>query len=224
MKCNACWRELEGRAISTTCGHLLCTEDASKILSNDGACPIRDRVLSKSLMKPVDINPNDEWVNMVGRYISSDIAYRSVMFYIGQKELEMQYKMNRIVAQCRQKCEVIQAKFTEKLEQVHAAYQKMAKRCQMMEREMENLSKDKQELQEKFAEKSRAKRGHMAGKTSCSNGNGSWEQRSWSSLRVWKWSWQPLHDSTQLHFVPNQTTSALSSPSNVHIVRWKLVR
>ncbi|KAG6577026.1 E3 ubiquitin-protein ligase CCNB1IP1-like protein, partial [Cucurbita argyrosperma subsp. sororia] len=82
-------------------------------------------------------------------------AYRSVMFYIGQKELEMQYKMNRIVAQCRQKCEVIQEKFTEKLEQVHAAYQKMAKRCQMMEREMENLSKDKPELQEKFAEKSR---------------------------------------------------------------------
>ncbi|KAG6600491.1 E3 ubiquitin-protein ligase CCNB1IP1-like protein, partial [Cucurbita argyrosperma subsp. sororia] len=85
-------------------------------------------------------------------------AYRSVMFYIGQKELEMQYKMNRIVAQCRQKCEVVQEKFTEKLEQVHTAYQKMAKRCQMMEREMENISKDKQELQEKFAEKSRQKR------------------------------------------------------------------
>lgn len=78
------------------------------------------------------------------------------MFYIGQKELEMQYKMNRIVAQCRQKCEVMQEKFTEKLEQVHTAYQKMAKRCQMMEREMENLTKDKQELQEKFAEKSRS--------------------------------------------------------------------
>ena len=25
MKCNACWRESEGLAISTTCGHLLCT-------------------------------------------------------------------------------------------------------------------------------------------------------------------------------------------------------
>ncbi|KAG7031132.1 E3 ubiquitin-protein ligase CCNB1IP1-like protein, partial [Cucurbita argyrosperma subsp. argyrosperma] len=149
MKCNACWRELEGRAISTTCG----TEDASKILSNDGACPICDQVLSKSLMKPVDINPNDEWVNVMMKS-----AYRSVMFYIGQKELEMQYKMNRIVAQCRQKCEVVQEKFTEKLEQVHTAYQKMAKRCQMMEREMENISKDKQELQEKFAEKSRQKR------------------------------------------------------------------
>ncbi|XP_023550935.1 E3 ubiquitin-protein ligase CCNB1IP1 homolog isoform X4 [Cucurbita pepo subsp. pepo] len=162
MKCNACWRELEGRAISTTCGHLLCTEDASKILSNDGACPICDQVLSKSLMKPVDINPNDEWVNMAMAGINPQIlmksAYRSVMFYIGQKELEMQYKMNRIVAQCRQKCEVMQEKFTEKLEQVHTAYQKMAKRCQMLEREMENISKDKQELQEKFAEKSRQKR------------------------------------------------------------------
>uniref|UniRef100_A0A0E0NC48 E3 ubiquitin-protein ligase CCNB1IP1 homolog n=1 Tax=Oryza rufipogon TaxID=4529 RepID=A0A0E0NC48_ORYRU len=85
-------------------------------------------------------------------------AYRSVMFYIGQKELEMQYKMNRIVGQCRQKCELMQAKFTEKLEEVHTAYQKMAKKCQLMEQEVENLSRDKQELQEKFAEKSRQKR------------------------------------------------------------------
>lgn len=83
-------------------------------------------------------------------------AYRSVMFYIGQKDLEMQFKMNRIVAQCRQKCEAMQEKFTEKLEQVHTAYQKMAKRCQMMEQEIESLSKDKQELQEKFSEKSRS--------------------------------------------------------------------
>ncbi|VFQ79159.1 unnamed protein product [Cuscuta campestris] len=113
-------------------------------------------------MKPVDINPNDEWINMAMVGISPQIlmksAYRSVMFYIGQKELEMQYKMNRVVAQCRQKCEVMQEKFTEKLEQVHTAYQKMAKRCQMMEQEIENLSKDKQELQDKFAEKSRQKR------------------------------------------------------------------
>ncbi|XP_071696521.1 E3 ubiquitin-protein ligase CCNB1IP1 homolog isoform X2 [Rutidosis leptorrhynchoides] len=162
MRCNACWRELEGRAISTTCGHLLCNEDASKILGNDAACPICDQVLSKSLMKPVDINPNDEWVNMAMAGISPQIlmksAYRSVMFYIGQKELEMQFKMNRIVAQCRQKCETMQEKFTEKMEQIHTAYQKMSKRCQMMEQEIENLSKDKQELQEKFSEKSRQKR------------------------------------------------------------------
>lgn len=162
MRCNACWRELEGRAISTTCGHLLCSEDASKILSSDAACPICDQVLSKSLMKPVDVNPNDEWINMAMAGVSPQIlmksAYRSVMFYIGQKELEMQYKMNRIVAQCRQKCEMMQEKFTEKLEQVHTAYQKMAKRCQMMEQEIETMSKDKQELQEKFSEKSRQKR------------------------------------------------------------------
>ncbi|KAG4947031.1 hypothetical protein JHK87_043038 [Glycine soja] len=162
MRCNACWREVEGRAISTTCGHLLCTDDANKILSNDGACPICDQVLSKSLMKPVDVNPNDEWVNMAMAGVSPQIlmksAYRSVMFYLGQKELEMQFKMNKIVAQCRQKCEMMQEKFTEKIEQVHTAYQKMAKKCQMMQQEIESLTKDNQELQEKFAEKSRQKR------------------------------------------------------------------
>ncbi|XP_020087929.1 E3 ubiquitin-protein ligase CCNB1IP1 homolog isoform X3 [Ananas comosus] len=162
MRCNACWRELEGQTISTTCGHLLCSEDANKILNNDAVCPICDQVLSKSLMRAVDVNPGDEWINMAMTGLSPQVlmksAYRSVMFYIGQKELEMQYKMNKIVGQCRQKCEVMQAKFTEKLEEVHTAYQKMAKRCQMMEQEIESLSKDKQELQEKYAEKSRQKR------------------------------------------------------------------
>ncbi|PSS05928.1 E3 ubiquitin-protein like [Actinidia chinensis var. chinensis] len=165
MRCNACWRELEGQAISTTCGHILSlkgTEDAGKILSNDAACPVCDQVLSKSLMKHVDIDPNDEWITMAMAGISPQIlmksAYRSVMFYIGQKELEMQFKMNRIVAQCRQKCEAMQEKFTEKMEQVHTAYQKMAKRCHLLEQEVESLSKDKQELQEKFSEKSRQKR------------------------------------------------------------------
>ncbi|KAJ9560638.1 hypothetical protein OSB04_005798 [Centaurea solstitialis] len=159
MRCNACWQELEGRAISTTCGHIFCNEDASKILSNDAGCPICDQVLSKSLMKPVDINPSEEWTNMAMAGISPQIlmksAYRSVTFYVGQKELELQFKMKRIVAQCRQKCEAMQEKFTQKLEQVHTAYQKMAKRCQMMEQEIESLTKDKQELQEKFSEKSR---------------------------------------------------------------------
>ena len=65
------------------------------------------------------------------------------MFYIGQKELEMQLKMNRIVAQCRQKCEAMQEKFTEKMEQVHTTYQKMTKRCHILEQEIERLSKDK---------------------------------------------------------------------------------
>ncbi|KAK6934135.1 hypothetical protein RJ641_034290, partial [Dillenia turbinata] len=40
------------------------TKDANKILSNDAACPICDQVLSKSLMKPVDVYPNDEWINV----------------------------------------------------------------------------------------------------------------------------------------------------------------
>ncbi|KAH6780846.1 RING/U-box superfamily protein [Perilla frutescens var. hirtella] len=162
MRCNACWRELEGRAVTTTCGHLLCTEDASKILSNDGSCPICDQVLSRSLMKPVDINPNDEWVNMVMAGISPQISmkcvYRSIMFYIGQRDVEMQVKMSKVVAQCRQKYEAMQEKLSEKLEEAFTAYQKMTKRCQIVEQENANLSKDKLELQEKFSEKCRQKR------------------------------------------------------------------
>lgn len=82
-------------------------------------------------------------------------VYRSIMFYIGQRDLEMQVKMNKVVAQCRQKCEVMQEKLTQKLEEAFGAYQKMVKRCQILEQENENLSKDKLELQEKFSEKCR---------------------------------------------------------------------
>lgn len=78
------------------------------------------------------------------------------MFYIGQKELEWQVKMNRMQRQYRQKFEEMQEKFNENVEQAHTAYQKMAKRCQMMQQEIESLTKDNQELQEKFAEKSRS--------------------------------------------------------------------
>ncbi|KAJ3692096.1 hypothetical protein LUZ60_012446 [Juncus effusus] len=162
MRCNACWRELESQAISTTCGHIFCKEDANKILNSDGPCPVCDQVLSKSLMKAVEINPGEEWINMSMAGISTQIlmksAYRSVMFEIGQKELEMEYKMNRLVAQYRQKFEGMQAKFQEKMEEVQSAYQKMGKKCQLMEKEIESLSKDKQELQDKYAEKSRQKR------------------------------------------------------------------
>ncbi|PWZ54901.1 E3 ubiquitin-protein ligase CCNB1IP1 [Zea mays] len=38
-------------------------DDARKILNNDGTCPICDQVLSKSHMKPMDINPGDDWTN-----------------------------------------------------------------------------------------------------------------------------------------------------------------
>ncbi|KAJ1704752.1 hypothetical protein LUZ63_004531 [Rhynchospora breviuscula] len=162
MRCNACWRELEGQAISTTCGHLFCTEDATKILRNDAACPICDQVLSKSLMKPVNTNPDDNSTNMSMLGLSPQTLmksmYKSVMFYMGQKELEMKYKMNSVVSQYRQRCEAMQEKFTEKLEQVHSAYQTVGKRCQTMQQEIDALTKDKQELQEKYAEKSRQKR------------------------------------------------------------------
>ncbi|GFQ06411.1 E3 ubiquitin-protein ligase ccnb1ip1 homolog [Phtheirospermum japonicum] len=140
MRAGENWKdELLLPPVVTSCISLIfCkgTEDASKILSNDGACPICDQVLSKSLMKPVETNPSDEWVN----------------------DLEMQAKMNKVVGQCRQKCESMQEKFTEKLEQVYTAYQKATKRCQMLEQALENLNKDKQELQEKFSEKCRQKR------------------------------------------------------------------
>lgn len=82
-------------------------------------------------------------------------ALRSVTFYISQRDLEMQHQMNKLVDKCNQKCEDVKAKIIEKLEQAQATYQKMHKRHEKMQEEVETLKMDIQELQEKFSEKAR---------------------------------------------------------------------
>ncbi|XP_047095537.1 E3 ubiquitin-protein ligase CCNB1IP1 homolog [Lolium rigidum] len=104
MKCNACWRDLEGQAISTTCGHLLCTEDAKKILSNDGACPICDQVLSKSHMKQIDVNPSDEWTNMSMTGVSPQIRILH-FFHMAYSRIILLVLLND-VSVCHIKCNV----------------------------------------------------------------------------------------------------------------------
>ncbi|KAJ7547563.1 hypothetical protein O6H91_08G092200 [Diphasiastrum complanatum] len=161
MRCNACWRKLEGRAVATTCGHIFCTEDASKILTCDSSCPLCEQILSKSQMKAVDLNPNDEWVNMVMAGIPPQCimksAFKGVIFWIEQKDVEAQLTVTK-ARQLHKKYEEMQSKYMQKIEQVHSGYQKAMKKIQALEQEKESLAKDNAELQEKFAEKSRSKR------------------------------------------------------------------
>lgn len=81
-------------------------------------------------------------------------AFKGVVFWIGQKDVENQVTVNKAMA-LKQKCEEMQSKYMEKLEQVHAAYQKAMKKVQALEHEKDQLTKDKNELQEKYTEKSR---------------------------------------------------------------------
>lgn len=50
-------------------------DDESKIHGHDAVCPVCDQVLSKSLMKPVDINPNDEWIKKAMAGVPPPIWY-----------------------------------------------------------------------------------------------------------------------------------------------------
>eukprot|EP00850_Spirogloea_muscicola_P007089 SM000035S13069 [mRNA] locus=s35:266626:274780:- [translate_table: standard] len=167
MKCNGCWKTLDGRAIATTCGHIFCTDDASRILQA-GTCPLCEHALSKSNMKAVDISPSDDWINVLlaaPTMIMAGIpphsimksAFKGVVFWIGQKDVESQVTVTKAM-QLKARFEEVQAKYLEKLEQVHAAYQKAMKRAQALEHEKESLVKDRTELQEKYSEKSRQKR------------------------------------------------------------------
>ncbi|CAM6082780.1 unnamed protein product [Calypogeia fissa] len=161
MKCNTCWRNLEGRAVATNCGHVFCMEDATKILSSDSTCPLCERILSKSDMKAIDMCPKDDWVNMAMAGVPPDSimksAFKGVVFWIGQKDVEAQVTVTKAM-QLREKFEEMQTKYMEKLQQVHSAYQKAMKKLQALEEEKESILKDKNELQEKYSEKSRQKR------------------------------------------------------------------
>lgn len=122
MRCNACWRELEGRAVSTSCGHLLCNPIShfllvfntlswwmiyEKVLKMPtrfslmmGHVPFVNKysprgeifslallvllptwqfifVFYLSLMKPVDTNPNEEWINVSACDEVDTIAFRT---------------------------------------------------------------------------------------------------------------------------------------------------
>lgn len=64
-------------------------------------------------MKPIDINPSDEWKNTKGAGDAIQDEQNCWSMWA--------------------KCELAQAKFIEKLEEVHTAYEEMAKRFQLME-------------------------------------------------------------------------------------------
>lgn len=81
-------------------------------------------------------------------------AYKGVMFWIGQKEVESQVTFSKAM-HLKQKYDEMQNKYMEKLEQVHGAYQKAMKKIQMLEHEKENMMRDKAELQQKYTEKSK---------------------------------------------------------------------
>ncbi|KAF8080890.1 hypothetical protein N665_0917s0006 [Sinapis alba] len=108
------------------------------------------------------MNPNEHWINMAMTGVTPELAMRtaneSLKFYISQMELECENKMNRFGNQCREQCQGMKSKCIEKMEQVREAYEKLGKRCGLLEQEVANLTKDKQELQEKFSETSRKKR------------------------------------------------------------------
>jgi hypothetical protein len=92
-------------------------------------------------------------------------AFKGVVFWIGQKDVEVQVSVNKAL-HFRQKCEQMQAAYTQKmsqveeaytakLQQVHSGYQKALKKIQGLEQERETTLKDKKEIQEKYTEKSR---------------------------------------------------------------------
>ncbi len=89
-------------------------------------------------------------------------AFKGVVFWIGQKDVEFQVTVRKAV-QLQEKCEQMQAKYLEKMKQVEAAYtgklqqvqRASMQKIQALEEERQNFINDKNELQEKYTEKSR---------------------------------------------------------------------
>ena len=81
-------------------------------------------------------------------------ALKGIAFWIGQKDVETQLTVKK-AQHLRQRYNEMQAKFVENMELAQVAYQKAMRQAQSLQQEVENLNKDRTELQEKYSEKSR---------------------------------------------------------------------
>jgi E3 ubiquitin-protein ligase CCNP1IP1 len=80
--------------------------------------------------RPVDINPSNKWKN-----VSYEKCIQKCYILCWTKAAGDAMQDEQNCWSMWAMCELRQAKFTEKLEEVHAAYQKISKRCQLMEEE-----------------------------------------------------------------------------------------
>ena len=54
MKCNTCWKDIDGLCYITKCNHVFCRDDTEKHFSHDMTCPACEKALSERDIRKVD--------------------------------------------------------------------------------------------------------------------------------------------------------------------------
>ncbi|KAG2455111.1 hypothetical protein HYH02_000931 [Chlamydomonas schloesseri] len=154
LKCNACWSELEGKSVVTSCQHLYCLKCAQQIVESDSACPICESVITKSTVKVINSLQDASACQLILCGQAPDTALAaalaSVQFYISQQLLQAELRENNLTKKISKTNEACR----KKLEEVHNGYMQAKRKYEDAMRINQQMSQDNQELQAKYAQKS----------------------------------------------------------------------
>ncbi|GLI68786.1 hypothetical protein VaNZ11_013279, partial [Volvox africanus] len=154
LSCNACWCDLDGKAVVTACQHLFCLKCAQQFVENNSGCPICNSGITKSTIKLVQSLQDTSAAKMLlcGQLPETALAsaMASVQFYITQQQIQAQLRESQL----NKKLIKIQEACRRKVEEVHKAYTQTKRKYEEAMQCNEQIQQDKQDLQAKYAQKS----------------------------------------------------------------------
>ena len=159
MKCNACRRDLTGfEAVATACNHTFCKDCAGRILNQSEPCPVCTAVLTEGDFHTIRVGAAAEQCKyfLYGQTTEEILkaANYAIRFYNEQEFIQCVWKEESLV---HSKNEMKQKAMT-KIKDVYNAYLREREHVKRLKEERQLLERDKEELREKYNEKSRQKR------------------------------------------------------------------
>eukprot|EP01080_Neovahlkampfia_damariscottae_P006655 gene6655-10820_t len=157
MRCNHCWKPIEGDFYITKCSHAFCEADAQKFFSKELVCPACDKPLTAKEIKSVEPN-SDKLSCLCG--LPPDIAIEScqnaILFWDNQKEAEIRYHeyMNKEISN------KLQTEIGNSRETLLSAENQLSVLSSRLETASDEIASQKNEileLQERCNQKSREK-------------------------------------------------------------------
>ena len=135
VKCNACWRELEGCGHATQCGHVFCEGCVVRVERAHNCCPVCKTPVAGELQRVVVSRSARELCECLVGLTPEEVATASeaaTAWYFGQKRVESD-KLNEVGRRAREKTEAFKKMAERKLMEYEASYLEQVARAEGLE-------------------------------------------------------------------------------------------
>jgi len=135
VKCNACWRELEGCGHGTPCGHVFCEGCIVRVERAHNCCPVCKTPVAGGLKRVVVSRTARELCECLVGLTPEEVAVASdaaTAWYFGQKRVESD-KLNEVGRRAREKTEAFKKMAERKLMEYEASYLEQVARAEGLE-------------------------------------------------------------------------------------------